>query len=57
MSLFLAFALILALAALTMVGLELARAIRGDGYGHRPTPRSMADDAEPRVQTLARLAR
>jgi hypothetical protein len=57
MSLFLAFALILTLAVLAAVVADLVRVVRGDGYGHRPTPRSLADDAENRVDALARLAR
>jgi hypothetical protein len=57
MTLFLAFALILTLAVLAAVVVEVVRVVRGDGYGHRPTPRSLADDTDTRIETLARLAR
>lgn len=57
MSILLAFALILTVAVLSAVVVDLVRIVRGDGYGHRPTPRSLADDTEARNETLARLAR
>src|SRR5262245_29367829 len=56
MSLLIAFTLILGLAVMIAVVAELNRAIRGDGYGYRPTPRSLADDHETRSQTLGRVA-
>jgi hypothetical protein len=57
MSTYIAFTLlILGLAVMVAVVAELNRAIRGDGYGYRPTPRSLADDSETRSQTLGRLA-
>jgi hypothetical protein len=57
MSIYIAFTLlILGLAVMVAVVAELNRAIRGDGYGLRPTPRSLADDDETRSQTLRRLA-
>jgi hypothetical protein len=43
-------------AALVAIVLELRHVIGGDGYGHRPAPRSLADDDEPRPKVLARLA-
>lgn len=57
MSILVAVTLLLTLIALAAVGLQLVRALRGDGYGHRPGPRSLADETEPRTRTLARLAR
>jgi hypothetical protein len=57
MSLYVALTLlILGLAVTVAVVAELNRAIRGDGYGYRPAPRSLADDNETRSQTLGRLA-
>jgi hypothetical protein len=57
MSIYIAFTLlILGLAVMVAVVAELNRAIRGDGYGLRPAPRSLADDNESRSQTLRRLA-
>ena len=57
MTVILALALLVTLAVLAAVVVDLARVVRGDGYGHRPVPRSLADDSEPRNETLARLAR
>ena len=48
--------LILGLAVIVAVVAELKHAISGDGYGHRPAPRSLADNNENRSQTLSRLA-
>jgi hypothetical protein len=57
MDLFIALTVILTLAVSIAVIAELLnRAIRGDGYGHRPTPRSLADDNETLSQTFGRLA-
>ena len=57
MSTYIAFTLlILGLAVMIAVVAEVNRAIRGDGYGYRPTPRSLADDNETRSQTLGRVA-
>jgi hypothetical protein len=56
MSLILAFILLIGLAALVATVAELRHVIGGDGYGHRPPPRSLADDSESRAQTLARMA-
>ena len=42
-----------------LLGAALARLvldISGDGYGHRPAPRSLADEAEPAWVQLARLS-
>jgi hypothetical protein len=55
MSLTLAFLILVGLAALVAIVAELRHVIRGDGYGHRPAPRSLADDNESRTATLARL--
>jgi hypothetical protein len=57
MSLTIAFVLLLGLVALAAVVRELNHVIRGDGYGHRPAPRSLSDDSENRAVTLTRLAR
>jgi hypothetical protein len=57
MSIVIAFALLLGLVALTALVLELNHVIRGDGYGHRPAPRSLSDESENRVVSLTRLAR
>ncbi|HYJ67157.1 MAG TPA: hypothetical protein VEX15_05785 [Nocardioidaceae bacterium] len=57
MDIAIAFVLFLALVAVAAVVLELNHVIRGDGYGHRPAPRSLSDDSENRAVTLNRLAR
>lgn len=56
MSIAIVLALLAGLAALVAIVVELRRAISEDGYGHRPLPRSLADDHESRVRTLSRLA-
>jgi hypothetical protein len=50
--------IILLLSSVLLLALvvELAREIRADGYGHRPPPRSRADESESRSVQLARLA-
>jgi hypothetical protein len=57
MSLAIAFALLVGLVAIVAVIIDLKHVIRGDGYGHRPAPRSLADESENRAISLTRLAR
>jgi hypothetical protein len=57
MSIIIAFVLLLGLVALAVLVLELNHVIRGDGYGHRPAPRSLSDESEKRADTLTRMAR
>ena len=57
MNIYLALTLLLmGFAVIVAVVAELKHAISGDGYGHRPSPRSLADNNETRSQTLSRLA-
>ena len=57
MSIIIAFVLLLGIVALAALVRELNHVIRGDGYGHRPAPRSLTDDSENRAVSLTRLAR
>ena len=42
------FALLIAVAAVILLGIGLAHEVRRDGYGHRPPPRSHFDDEDLR---------
>ena len=57
MSIVIAFVLLLGIVALVALVRELNHVIRGDGYGHRPAPRSLSEDSESRAVALNRLAR
>ena len=50
--------LVLVLAVMSLFALvaALAHEVGLDGYGHRPAPRSLNDEAEPRWVQLGRLA-